>query len=167
MIPSASISFSEARFPDDRYRTLCRIFRGNMAAIELMQMFRHVAHIWDDLIDRDRKVNDADINGAFWAALVGIPSNSFFNAHRAVLLPSFAQGIMGWLASNELALDKKNPLSREIAHIARSDAGDFALLIAQIIGGPAWAAMHAATLKILMRNMDYAEFIADLDRSDK
>ena len=43
----------------------------------LNDLFRAM-HTWDDLVDKDKPVSEADINGAFVALMVHVPANPFY-----------------------------------------------------------------------------------------
>jgi len=161
------ISFPQAPRDPHREERFATIFRGNQDAIRLLDYFRLVSHVWDDLIDRDKPVPPEDISGAFWTAMFEIPANPFWSRFHAILIPALRLGAFSWLASVQLERDKENPLSREIAHVCRFDVGDVAILMAELIGGTQWAAQHAAELKLLVRDEPFALYVADLEAHDR
>lgn len=61
-----------------------------------------IAEVWDDLIDGDKKVQAADINRAFFAAVLSLPNNEFFLSHRTTLQPLMLAGVNAWLDANML-----------------------------------------------------------------
>jgi len=52
-------------------------YTGNQDAINLSMMLLEVAHLWDDLIDKD-KVSDDDINRIFRYLIYDIPMNPVY-----------------------------------------------------------------------------------------
>jgi hypothetical protein len=114
--------------------------RGNEAALEFLRRIAGVLHIWDDLIDRDKKVLDADICGAFTDALITIPSNPFYRAHQDVLLPILANAINNWRIATSLERSEKTVSDLKIAFIIRSSYVDLLTMSALLIGGGDWAA---------------------------
>lgn len=130
---------------DNTPERLAFIFKGDTNAVQLVLDVAKMSHIWDDMIDKDKPVSDEQINWAFWAAMVGIPSNPFYQAYRHELIPIFDLGIFNYIAANEL--EKGDQMSREAAHAARYQIGDVAITIARIIGGREWAMKYAPEIK--------------------
>lgn len=158
-----SLSFREAEVNPvalERYRY---IFKGNKDALAIVSAFRLITHIWDDLVDQDKPVSPAEINGAFWMALVVLPANPLWQALAPTLIPVLKNGILEWFASNTLEQDAVNPIAREISHICRAGAGDIFLMMAEAIGGPGWAAEHAAELKLMNSDETFAEYVKGLE----
>ena len=71
-------------------------------AIQFLQIVGTVAEIWDDLIDRDKPVSNAQINRAFWLAIVGLQSNPFYRRHQDMLMPVMAAGMNAFMDSAEM-----------------------------------------------------------------
>jgi hypothetical protein len=97
-------------------------FGGNEHAARLVADLCFVAHVWDDLIDKDKVVADTAISDAFTAALLSIPNNPFYVAHRQNLAPLIHTGILGYLAANRM--EKSGDAHQvEIAHGLRYAVG--------------------------------------------
>ena len=62
-------------------------FEGNQSAVDFCITIGSIAEIWDDLIDKDKDVSNAEINETFWDCLIRLPNNYFFNEHKAFLTP--------------------------------------------------------------------------------
>ena len=56
----------------------------------------------DDLIDKDKPVSDEDIFRMLWRFSIDLPSNPFFLANHATLLPIVHMGIGCWIDSVKL-----------------------------------------------------------------
>jgi hypothetical protein len=93
-------------------------FNGNRAALDLYQKLVFIAHLWDDLIDKDKEVNPDDINQAFEFALVHIPTNAFYRQYFDSLSPLIYSGVMGYLVANKME-KSSDPHQVEIAHYLR------------------------------------------------
>ena len=75
-------------------------FDGDASAVEFVVALSSLAELWDDLIDKDKEPQD--INQVFWNAMVVLPCNEFFNAHKAFLMPLIVQSINAFHDSVEL-----------------------------------------------------------------
>lgn len=137
------------------------IFKQNEDAIQLVLMVREISHTWDDLIDKDKPVSEAQIHRAFWLALVGLRTNNFYRQFESALLPVMETGILNFVASVEL--ERWPGRSRELAHTARYAAGDIALVITRLIGGLDWAMQHAPELKLMLQQDDFASFNSEME----
>jgi hypothetical protein len=84
--------------------------KGDKHAVLFCLDLLYVAHLWDDLIDKDVVRSNEDVNQAFIKSLSGIPNNPFYQEFISILLPMMHNALVLWLESNELAkgdLDKK------------------------------------------------------------
>jgi hypothetical protein len=57
-------------------------FGGNQDALNMYRMFVDLAHIWDDLVDKDKPVSADEINQAFLTCLVYLPANPFYRQFK-------------------------------------------------------------------------------------
>ena len=62
-------------------------FGGNQDALNMFRMLVALTHTWDDLVDKDVVVSEADINNAFMIALVYMPVNPFFQKIQNQIIP--------------------------------------------------------------------------------
>ena len=90
-----------------RNANLLRWFNGNASAVELLLTLSEISEVWDDLVDGDKPVAPHDLERCFWAALVKLPLNQFFNENKAALMPLIVSSINSWLDSNRLAKGDK------------------------------------------------------------
>ena len=116
---------------DDR-EYLLYAYQGNAAAVDLVLRIAEISHIWDDLVDKDKPVSDAQINRAFGIALLELPKNPFYQAHCLDLLPVMTTGTLNWLTANkyEKTQDKE---AHALAHVLRYGIADIALFIAHVL----------------------------------
>ena len=111
---------------------------GNAEAVDFILRIHRIVELWDDLLDKDKPVSDAEINGAFISALVALPRNQFYMRNFAVLSPILESAIDSWHVSNALEkLGGKDPLTT--AFILRCSFFALTIAAAKIIGGPKWA----------------------------
>lgn len=78
------------------------LFGGNEDAARLVERLCRVAHIWDDLIDKDKDVSDEQINEAFRIALIDLPNNPFYREHNAAIAPLVYMGVIGYMTANRM-----------------------------------------------------------------
>ena len=83
-------------------------FGGNTDALNLFHNLVSLVHIWDDLIDKDKPVTDADINKAFLTALVYIPANPFYKIIEAQVLPMWVTAASAFEVATSLKKTKTN-----------------------------------------------------------
>lgn len=72
-------------------------------AIEWLIALWQVVQLFDDIVDGD-KIDRDNADMAIWNALVGLPSNPFYQAHMVVLLPLVSTAILKWKASDTVEL---------------------------------------------------------------
>jgi hypothetical protein len=69
---------------------------GNQSAVDFYVAVSAVCELWDDLTDKDKDITQADVDQAFWHALVTLPNNEFFNTNKSFFVPLILQVINGW-----------------------------------------------------------------------
>lgn len=77
-------------------------FNGNADAKRLYEEMCLVAHVWDDVVDKDKDVPEWRANAAFEAALISIPCNPFYRQHEALLRPMMVAGCWGYRTANRM-----------------------------------------------------------------
>ena len=98
-------------------------FGGNQDALNMYRAFVDLAHLWDDLIDKDKPVSADDINRAFLTCLVYLPANPFYRHIQDQILPMWLVVISSFETANKFEADK-DPHGIEIAHSLRYAAGN-------------------------------------------
>ena len=98
-------------------------FGGNQDALEVYRMLVDLAHVWDDLIDKDKPVTDADINRAFLLCLVYLPANSFYRQIQDAIYPMWITVVSAYETANHYERTKDEH-GIEIAHGLRYAAGN-------------------------------------------
>ena len=155
--------FSLSQSNKDETAMLARLrelFLGRDDAVDFIRNLVFVAHIWDDLVDRDVSVAPADVNRAFTLAIVGFNTNSFFRQNVDTLLPVLMTGILNWHGANELEAHG-TPHALQVAHVTRCSAGDVAVLTAGLIGGMEHGARCAAEIRMRMQQDSLEDYLAD------
>jgi hypothetical protein len=109
-------------------------FGGNVDAVNMFDMLITLSHVWDDLIDKDNPVSDADINNAFRIALINLPANNFYRHIQNQMLPLWVVIISAYETANTYE-KAKDEHGIEIAHSLRHAAAHiFAYSIEVCVG---------------------------------
>lgn len=137
-------------------------FKGDAAAVEYVLMLARVADVWDNLIDKDVAVGDADINDAFWILSVEIPGNAFYRRHMDDLLPVTKAGITNWMIATSMERAPAGNLALEISHVIRYSIADLVVMAALLSGGREWAAEVGPELRLRSQRSDMAEYLKSL-----
>lgn len=138
-----------------------RFFKGDDAAVSLAFMIIHIADVWDDLVDLDAVVVEADVHRAFLFAVSGLPRNRFYREHLDELLPLMETGMLNWMASNELGKRKEDTKALEVANVIRHGIGDMFVHMARLIGGMDWAIAVTPEIKLLAQNDALAQYVKE------
>lgn len=140
--------------------TALRWMRGNGAAVEFLRGMFQVAHFYDDLVDRDNVVSDADVHGAMFQALVLLPRNAFYRAHFADLNAVLANAITNWQVATDLERGGGVP-GKRTAYVLRASYVDLVTHSALLVGGQAWARQVGVELRQLAE--PYPEYLTNLE----
>lgn len=139
------------------------VAKGDAAAAEFMLQMCRVMHLWDDLIDKDKAVSDAQINEAFQLALVDIPRNPFYARNFTALNTLVQTAITNWHVATRMEREGGD-YEKSIAFILRSSYMDLFTQVAQIVGGPEWAVEMAHKTRLLTHKETYAGYLMNLER---
>lgn len=149
-----------AEHPD--FQVLAAAVKGDAEAVAFVKLVIMIAGVWDDIVDGDKQVSVAQVNGAFWACLIELPRNNFYRRHEGVLQPVMANGILSWWTANQL--ERGDLHDRQMAHVMRYAAGDVACMCACIVGGPEWAAEVGPGLRRLVQKDRLENFLNECER---
>lgn len=112
-----------------------RWFKGNELAVRACMDLLEVAHLWDDIEDKDKDILSA---APMRKAIIDLPSNPFWAAHQSTLLPILQSVFLQWKAANFLEKsdmqDDKNK-----AYMLRASLYQVFHMVAAICGGIDWA----------------------------
>jgi hypothetical protein len=121
------------------------IYKHNKTAIELSYCLLQIAHLWDDLIDEDKKVSKLDINNAFVNALFVLPNNPLWDRD---LNANLYNVYLRWQDANSIEQNKEstdNDLA--MAWMLRASIYDMFVLIAEKLYGKEWARSIGPTVR--------------------
>lgn len=135
-------------------------------AVAFLRSLFLAMHVWDDLIDRDKPVQETDINAAFGTLLIDVPANPFYLRHIAQLHPLLSVVVIDWLAANDLeATDSQ--LDKEIAFITRSGYAVLIVKVLEICRGYAFARTAMADVRRVIHQEGFAAYLAALEVQKK
>lgn len=129
--------------------------KGDLEALAFLQLITSILHSWDDLIDKDKRLTDAQINECFWQALVVLPRNKFYAKYFAELNPILISAILNWITANQLEDDylfHGDTMASEIAFIIRSTYCELVIQSAMLIGGFEWGQTISFQVRKLWHN---------------
>jgi hypothetical protein len=139
-------------------RWLLYICKGNVSARDFLFMFFRMCHLWDDLIDKDKPRPDADINRAFWTALVEIPRNRYYREFQSEIQPLMAVSIQEWYVANELEAGNR----KDIAYTLRCSIVSLIHQAAEICGGYDWANSVGEEIRLKSQSETIGEYMKEL-----
>ena len=98
-------------------------FGGNQDALNMYRAFVTLLHTWDDIVDKDKPLTEAEINEAFLICLVYLPANPFYRRIQDQIYPMWITVVSGYMAANKYEREKDEH-GLEIAHGLRYAAGN-------------------------------------------
>jgi hypothetical protein len=81
-------------------------FGGNQDALNVYRMFVDLAHLWDDLVDKDKDARENEINNAFLICLVYLPANPFYRKIQEQILPMWLVVVSAYQTANTFERSK-------------------------------------------------------------
>jgi hypothetical protein len=134
--------------------------KGDEMAVKLCKDMHDIAAVWDDIVDRDPKLQTADVHRVFTKALIDIPGNPFFQAYLAQLLPIFRVAILNWHFANHFEAHGTRK-DVEMGHTLRYAPGDIITTIISIIGGMEWAIAIGPELRRRVQRDDLHAYLKE------
>ncbi len=130
--------------------------KGDVDALAFLLGVHAIVEVWDDLIDGDKVVADTDINAAFYAALIILPRNAFYQRNFTLLNPVFEAAIFDWHTAN--SLEAKGGDDLHTSYMLRCGVLMLTVMSARIVGGIEWAKKVGVELREM--GDTYAEYSA-------
>ena len=132
-------------------------FGGNEDALNMYRMFVDLAHIWDDLIDKDKDTTEQDINHAFLTCLVYLPLNPFYQLIQRDVMPMWVTVVSSYETANKFEREK-DARGLEISHMLRYAAGNILAYAIHVCVGPKQAAEFIPEMWKDVVNERYEEY---------
>lgn len=102
-------------------------------AIRFIIDFADTCELFDDMIDRDKPLEDAHIVRVLFKVLTEIPMNPFFDCFKSQLVPIIITGINAWLDSTELENGSDN--DKVFAYVLRDWYMEFVAYVVYLTRG--------------------------------
>ena len=119
-------------FTEGLYTKLNELFNNHQAALLCTQYF-DIAQILDDLVDKDKEVNNYLLVKCFRTMLYDIPTNPFYLQYKELLLPILDITISKWEVANKYEASKEQ---LHKAYMLRASIYDIFTMCYKIIYGP-------------------------------
>lgn len=142
-------------------RNLVESFQLPLSAVEWLCQLFDAIQVFDDLTDKDREVNQNEINALIWSTLVSLPQNPFYQAHSAVLGPLIATSIMKWHGANKVESENK---PGPAAFAWRAGFYDIVLMVVALVHGHQMASANAHKV-IALYGEDYADYLKEFEHA--
>jgi len=110
-------------------------FGNNQDALNMYRMFVDLAHVWDDLVDKDKELTEDQVNNAFLIALCYLPANPFYQQIQYAILPMWLTVVSAYQTANKFEKDK-DERGLEIGHMLRYAAGNIVAYAVHVCVGP-------------------------------
>lgn len=130
--PSATAPFDTDAWRKQRDVNLMA-WIGDANAVSFVVQFADVCELFDDLIDRDKEIKDADVIRVLFCVLTEMPMNPFFDTWKRQLIPIIITGINAWLDANEL--EKGTANDRVFAYVLRDWYMEFVSFVIYLTRG--------------------------------
>ena len=120
------------------------IYKGDYEATRVSMELVQIAHVWDDLIDKDVEVSDQEINAAFVGALCEVGGSPLWDRQAAELLRI---QFFKWLAANKIEQTPDATTEQKmVAYAARAGFYELFYYFAFKLHGVEWAASVAPVI---------------------
>ncbi len=142
---------------------MMRWMKGDSSAVECIELICNIAHIWDDLIDKDKELSGDTINRVFFEALITLPRNPFYRKHFDHLNSVLLNAISNWQIANRLEREGGS-YETSIAFILRSSYVDMVTQAALLQGGQKWGWKVGEEVRRLAHGETYDGYLKNLDK---
>jgi len=144
---------------------LGQALRGNQDAVNFCLLLGSISQTWDDLVDEDKHVGGAEVNAAFWNALVALPTNAFYRQHEQLLSPLVQGAITDWMDSNTLALGTRH--EKTLSFVLRDRLSSVVVQCALIVGGYNWMLEIGPEIRRRLQAETLEEYLGEDDESGR
>lgn len=111
--------------------------KGDAEAVQFAVRIFRAAHIWDDLVDKDKPVTDEELYAVFWDLLINLPADRFYQKNFGLLSGTLINAMMNWRIANTLEREGGQK-DKSIAFVLRGAYVDILTASALIVGGVDW-----------------------------
>lgn len=145
---------------------LLRWMKNDKSAVEYIELVCDIAHKWDDLIDKDKVLDDDSINKLFFDILIKLPRNSFYRKNFDHLNSVLMNAISNWQIATQMEREGGG-YETSIAFILRSSYVDLITQAALLCGGNQWACKVGSEARAITHSETYEGYLKNLDLEKK
>lgn len=102
-------------------------------AINFILIFSDACELFDDLIDKDKPIEDAHVTRVLFSLFTELPLNPFFDRYKQQLIPILVTGINAWLDANKLERGTEN--DKVFAYVLRDWYMEFVSYVIYLLRG--------------------------------
>ena len=103
----------------------------DLEALEFLTLVMNAIEVWDDIIDKDNRITNADIHNVFTQLLIKLPANTFYQKNYTALAGMIIVMITSWHTSNA---DQSTEESRAHAYSLRKEFINLVVLCVALTG---------------------------------
>ncbi len=133
-------------------------YKNDENALKLAVQLLFIGHLWDDMVDKDKKRSDQEINDAFTFALGEIPLNPYYPAVYHMIRNAMIQ----WECSNVLVNGTDD--DKFTGFLIRNALMEIVHYLIFLVGGQEWAREQGPNLwKLIASGMTikYQEYLRE------
>lgn len=136
---------SEFTANPDAKRQLAEIAMGNAECYTFMWAFWNFTHLYDDLVDQDKKVTPAEAAKTLAEFVISLSVNQFYRTNTHQLLPLILSACDRWVVGDKMkgSLDYETQI---MSRVVRCGDLDVYAMCAYLVGG--WDHLRAVSEKL-------------------
>lgn len=159
---TAIAEFDSQVWREERNQLLYQWVQDENAVVWLLD-YCQVCEVFDDLVDKDKPVEDRELTDILHTVFVRMPLNPFFERYKLQLCPVVAVGINSWLDANWLEKSGKHT-DRVRAFTLRDRYMDVLTVILEITRGWEWLREHSLEIRAFFSHSEsFAEYDSALN----
>lgn len=137
-----------------------RAANGNPEAVSFLANIMDAVETWDDLVDKDKQIDDSKIHCVFMNLIFWLPQNQFFIANRNYLLPIVMTCINAWMDSNEMQKHGGEKHLRTAWHLKQMGVELYGS-VAFLTGGFNHMRMISLEARDILAHEDFSDYIQE------
>ena len=118
---------------------------GDERAVEFLLVYGDACELFDDLIDRDKPVEDDHVVRVMFNLLTELPLNPFFERYKLSLIPALVIGMNAWLDANRLESGDSN--DQAFAYVLRDVYCEVVALVVYLTRGRDYMREHSLEIR--------------------
>jgi len=145
---------------EDLEKKLNYFLKKNVFAVKFCMDMIYIAHLWDDLVDKDKNRTSEDISTAFKIIIVGIGENPFYTSNYLILKTTLINIILQWEDANVLE-KSENEHDVQMSWMLRAGIIQLISTCAFLVGGWDWSKEIGPSIRRLYEEI-LSEFLEEM-----